>query len=207
MASSGEITCGAHQVHALGDVDILSMGSGVTVRAAGKDADLILDADGAAHVTCGPAVLCMDGSSPTGGKIDLLSGVDGVIKIWSGVPLVGSLIKLEKDKITLSVGPPGAGSKIEMTVDGITIQVMQTTFKMSATGIKEKLAVVERELGPTGHKLKAAETESGVEATGINVKSPLQQYKTDAMYQQQETIGKHATDAMRQQQVGIEMES
>jgi hypothetical protein len=207
MSSKGEITCGAHQVHALGDVDILSLGSGVTIRAAGELATLMMDGDGSAHLSSGAAVLAMDGSTDDAGKIDLASGTSGVIKIWSGMPMLGSLLKIEKDTITLSVGPPGVGSKIEMKADGITIQVAMTTFKMTATGITEELTPVKRELTPLGHKLTSAETVAAIDAIGVNMKAPMQQYKTDAVYQQQETLGKHATDAMRQQQVGIEMES
>jgi hypothetical protein len=191
MSSKTDIVCGAHQVHALGDVDIQSLGSGVTIRAAGDEADLFLDADGSANLSCGPAVLAMTQSSPAEGKIDLVAGMQGTIQLWVGLPVIGPQIKIEPQKITLSLGPPGLGSMIEMTETGITLQVAQTTIKIT----------------PLGIQMTIAETEADFLATGVNVKAPMQQIQVEAVNQQKETLGTHGTDAMRQQQVGIEMES
>ena len=191
MSSKGELVYGAHQVHALGDVDIQSLGSGVTIRAAGDKADLILDADGAAHLSCDPSVLTMTQSSPTEGKIDMVAGMQGTITFWVGPPIIGPQIKIEPEKITLSLGPPGVGSMIEMTETGITLQVAQTTIKIT----------------PLGIQMTAAETEADFLVTGVNIKAPMQQVQVEAVNQQKETLSTHGTDAMRQQQVGIEMET
>jgi hypothetical protein len=207
MSSKADIVLGAHQVHALGDVDIQSLGAGVTIRAAGDKGDLMLDADGAAHVSCGPAVLTLTQSSPAEGKVDLVAGPQGTIALWVGLPKLGAQIKIEPTKITLSVGPPNVGSLIEMTPTGITLQVAKTSFKMTPTGITEELAETKREFTPLGHTLKAAETKVDVQVMGTNVKAPMHQSKVEAVNQQKETLSTHGTDAMRQQQVGIEMES
>jgi hypothetical protein len=206
MSSKGEIVCGAHQIHALGDVDVQSLGSGVTIRAAGEKANLILDADGTANMICGPSSLTLTYGSPVEGIIDLVAGLKGTIKSWVGLPLVGAQIKIEPEKITLSVGPPGIGSMIQMTPTEIVLKVAQTSFKMTPTGITEELAETKRELGPLGHKLTAAETECAIQVMGINQKAPMQQVKVEAANVHKETLGTHGTDAVRNQQIGIEME-
>ena len=203
MSNKGDFVCGSHQVNALGDVDIQSFGSGVTLRALGEDADLSMDAGATVNLSTGSCILAMDGSTPDQGAIDLLAGEQGVIKIWCGMPLVGSLIKLEADKITLSVGPPGVGAMIEITPTGITMQVAQTSFQMTPTGITEQLAEVQRQLTPTGHTLAAAETELGLDAaTGVNLSAAMGQLQMEATSQTEATMGKHAADAMRQQSAG-----
>jgi hypothetical protein len=207
MSGKGNIVMGAHQLHALGDIDIQSLGSGVNIRAAGDKADLVVDSSGTATMSCGPSVLTMTQSGPTQGQVDMLAGPQGTITLKVGVPVIGPTIKMEPEKITLSIGPPGAGSMIEITPTGITLQVAQTTFKMTPMGITEELAEVKRELGPLGHKMAAAETESSVQVTGLDQKAPMGQFQVEAVNTHKETIGTHGTDAMRNQQVGIEMES
>jgi hypothetical protein len=206
-SSDGRIVCGAYELHVLGDLDFQSMGEAVKLRAAGEQADLLLDGSGTASLSCCPAVLTMTQSGATQGIIDMVAGAEGVITLLAGLPEIGAQIKMEQDKITLSVGPPGVGSMIEMTPTGITIQVAQTSFKMTPTGITEALAEVQRALGPMGHQLTAAETEVDVQVTGTKVSAPMQQTQIEASNQLEETLGKHATDAIRQQQVGMEMES
>jgi hypothetical protein len=190
MSSKGDLVCGAHQVHALGDIDLQSLGAAVTIRAAGEDADLVLDGVGTANLSCGPSVLTMTQSGPVQGKINMMAGPQGSINLWVGLPVVGPQIKMEPEKITLSVGPPGAGSMIEMTPTGITLSVAEITLKIT----------------PLGHQLTAAETEHDVLVSGVNIKAPMQQIQIEAANQHQETLATHGTDGIRQQQVGMEME-
>jgi hypothetical protein len=190
MSSKGDMVCGAHQVHTLGDIDLHSLGSGVTIRAAGEDADLILDGVGTANLSCSPCVLSMSQSSPLAGAILMTAGLQGSIALGVGPDVIGPLIKLEPEKITLSVGPPGAGSMIEMTPTGITLSVAEITLKIT----------------PMGHQLTAAETEHDVLVSGVSVQAPMQQIQIEGAYQQTETLGSHETDGIRQQQVGMEME-
>jgi hypothetical protein len=207
MSSEGNMVCGAHQVHALGDIDLQSLGSGVSIRAAGEEADLILDGSGTASLTCHPATLTMTHSGKTEGKIDLLAGLQGSITQHVGPPIIGAEIKMEPEKITLSMGPPGVGSMIEMTPTSITFKVGLTTVKITPTGITEEFTTVKRELNPLGHKMTAAETEYAVQVMGVTGKAPLQNIKVEAVNMHQETIGKHTSDAMRTQSAGIEMVS
>src|SRR5438105_384502 len=123
MSSIGDLVLGAHQTHALGDIDLESLGSGVTIRAAGEKANLLLDGSGTATLSCVPSVLAMTQSSPTEGKIDMHAGMAGTITASIGLPIIGPQIKIEAQKITLSIGPPGAGAMIEITPTGITLQV------------------------------------------------------------------------------------
>jgi hypothetical protein len=190
MSSKGDMVCGAHQVHALGDIDMQSFGSGVTIRAAGEQADLILDGVGTANLGCGPCALSMTQASPVEGEIVMTAGLEGSISLGMGPAIIGPQIKIEPDKISLSVGPPGAGSLIEMTATGITLSVAEITLKIT----------------PLGHQLTAAETEHDVLVSGVSVKAPMQQIQVEATNQQTETLGSHGTDGIRQQQVGMEME-
>jgi hypothetical protein len=191
MSSKGDMVCGAHQLHALGDIDLQSFGAAVTIRAAGDDADLVLDGAGTANLSCGPSVLTMTQSGPIQGKIDMMAGEQGTINLWVGLPIIGPQIKMEPEKITLSVGPPGAGSMIEMTPTGITFTVAEITFKIT----------------PMGHQATAAETELDLLVSGMTVKAPMHQIQVEATNQQSETLGTHGTDGVRQQSVGMEMES
>jgi hypothetical protein len=190
MSSKGEMVCGAHQVHALGDIDLQSLGSGVTLRAAGDGGDLILDGTATANLTCSPCVLSMSQSSPVEGNIVMAAGLEGSIALGVGPAMIGPVIKMEPEKITLSVGPPGLGSMIEMTPTGITLSVAEITLKIT----------------PLGHQITAAETELDVLVTGTTIKAPMQQIQIEATNQHTETIASHGTDGIRQQQVGMEME-
>jgi hypothetical protein len=190
MSSKGDMVCGAHQVHTLGDIDLQSLGAAVTIRAGGDEADLVLDGTGTANLSCGPSVLTMTQSGPVQGKIDMMAGAQGTINLWVGLPVIGPQIKMEPEKITLSVGLPGVGSMIEMTPTGITLSVAEITLKIT----------------PLGHQLTAAETEHDVLVSGVSVKAPMQQIQIEAANQQSETLATHGTDGIRQQQVGMEME-
>jgi hypothetical protein len=203
--SSDKIHIGSYRLQAAGNAEFNSTGDYFTVFAAGLDGMLSLRAMSTVVAAAGCAMLTLENSTPVGGNCALQGGIAGTVKLGAGLPLVGALVTVEPEQITLSVGPPGVGASIKMTPVSITFQVAETSYEMTPLGIVEKMAATQRELTPLGHAFTAAETEASIAVEGVSYSAPLVQTTVEAMTEATETLGSYATDAMKQEEIGMAM--
>ncbi len=125
-----------------------------------KNGNLFLHSTGTAIMLCGTSLVGIKSDSPAE-EVHLECNETGKIVIHQSAPVVSPTITLKPDGITLTVGPDPAGSKIEMTAQGITLQCGPTAkIEMTAQGIKLSVA------GMNSVELKPSE----VDVKGLMVK-------------------------------------
>jgi hypothetical protein len=144
------------------------------------------------------------------------------------LPGISAQVALNEEALSLSMGPPGAGSKILMTPESITFQVGETVMTMtaagivteaqsveincddtnisiSAEGINEEVGEVTREMNAEGHNFTAAETELNVGVEGLVSEAPTMAVEFEAASELSATENSITGDAMLSHEAPIIM--
>lgn len=199
------IHIGASNTHVTENINIQTSNGNITMGAGGPKSNVMITGAAGAGIQSGPAQLTLTNDDMTTGNAVLTVGELGSVQLGCGVPLIGAMIKLEPELISISCGAPGVGAAIKMTPESITFSVGEVSFTMSLAGIVEEVAECSRELTPQGHNMIAAETELNVGVQGQTAEHPTEEREVEAGSVENETMGSHTSDAMKNEDAGVMM--
>ncbi|EAQ82358.1 hypothetical protein [Blastopirellula marina] len=175
-----ETLWGTHTVCAYGGIFLESRGYGLDLVASGTEGTVTINGSINVQMVSGTGVIAV-ASSEDSNTICISAGEEGMIKQVVGSPMVGAMISMEPELITISVGAEGEGSSISMTPESITFKVADVTFSMTPEGINEVVDDTTRSNTPAGHVLEAADGSFEVTPAAISLEAPTIEITGDGM--------------------------